>query len=120
MVYGTSIYIDDRVQIVPEYLAKLKDIFEIKPKRVDFSKLEEAVKTINKDAIEITDGVIKNVICLNDLKDDPKMRLLISNAIFFRGFWHFKFGDIHQEAFHFKNGTMSKNVDMMSHVGQHR
>lgn len=120
MVYGTFIYIDDRVQIQPSYLAKLKDTFEIKPKRVDFSKLEEAVKIMNKDANEITDGVVRNVICLNDLKGDANVRLVISNAIFFRGYWHFKFGDVRKEDFIYSSGSKSMKVDMMSHIGYHR
>ena len=120
MVYGTSIYIDDRVQIQPDYLSKLKDIFESKPKRVDFSKPEEAVKIINKDANEMTDGVIKCVISLKDINEDPNVRLIISNAVFFRGYWQMKFGDIRKEDFFFSKGTKSAKVDFMSHLGQHR
>ena len=120
MVYGTTIYIDNRVQIQHEYVEKLKDIFEIKPKRIDFSKPAQAVKVINKDAYELTDGVIEGVISIKDIQDDPIVRLVISNAVFFRGYWQIKFGDIHKENFSYSNGTKSLQIDMMSHVGKHR
>lgn len=120
MIYGTFIYVDTRVTIQEDYLQKLKHIFEIKPKRIDFSNLEEAIKIMNKDAHDITDGVIQNFINIKDIADTSSVNLIISNAVFFRGFWHMKFGDLKNEPFTYAKGTKSANVNMMTHVGMHR
>ncbi|KAH9498053.1 serpin B11 [Dermatophagoides farinae] len=121
MVYGTVIYVDHRMKLRPEYLEKVKSIFEIKPKPIDFSKINEAIYMINKDAYEMTDGVIEGVISHKDLQDDDsQVKLVISNAVFFRGYWLFKFGDIHKEQFHYGSGSKTVQIDMMSHLGYHR
>ncbi|KAJ6223340.1 hypothetical protein RDWZM_001885 [Blomia tropicalis] len=120
MVYGSSIYFDNRVQIMPTYLDRLREIFSIKPKRVDFSKPEQVIKVINKDAHELTDGAIDGVVNIKDIIDDQNVRLVITNAVFFRGYWLLKFGDVHKDDFFYSNGTKSSKVDMMSHVGKHR
>ncbi|XP_027198428.2 serpin B8-like [Dermatophagoides pteronyssinus] len=121
MVYGTVIYLDHRLNLNPEYLEKLKSIFEIKPKRIDFSGIDNAIYMINKDAYEMTDGIIEGVINRKDLQDDSqKVNLVISNAVFFRGYWLFKFGNIHKEQFYYSEGMKSANIDMMSHIGYHR
>ena len=120
MVYGTFIYIDKSLEIKSEYVEKLKNMFEIKPKRINFANLDEAIQTINNDSFEITDGVVEGVIAKKDLQDDPHLRLVISNAVFFRGYWQFRFGDIHKAEFYYWAGQKSALIDMMSHVGQHR
>ncbi|OTF73843.1 Group 27 mite allergen-like protein (Serpin-like) [Euroglyphus maynei] len=121
MVYGTVIYVDHRLQLEPEYLEKVKSIFEIKPKPIDFSKIDEAIYLINKDAYEMTDGVIEGVISHKDLQDENnQVKLVISNAVFFRGYWLFKFSDIHKERFYYGGGLKSAQIDMMSHLGYHR
>lgn len=121
MVYGTVIYVDHRMKLRPEYLEKVKSIFEIKPKPIDFSKINEAIYMINKDAYEMTDGVIEGVISHKDLQDDDsQVKLVIFNAVFFRGYWLFKFGDIHKEQFHYGSGSKTVQIDMMSHLGYHR
>ncbi|KPM08075.1 Sar s 27 allergen (serpin-like protein 7) [Sarcoptes scabiei] len=120
MVYGTVIYVDRKLQMQPDYLEKVKNMFEIKPKPVDFTKIDECVNLINKEAKAMTDGLIEGVIHQKDLQEEKEIKLIISNAVFFRGYWLFKFGDIHKEPFHYASGKNSAPIDMMSHLGYHR
>lgn len=120
MVYGTIMYVDQTINILPDFQAKVKKLFDLKPKRIDFTDLANAIKEINKDAEKMTDGVIDNVININDLKDIKNVKLLISNAVFFRGYWLFKFGDIQKNVFTYDSGSKAAQIDLMSHTGYHR
>lgn len=120
MVYGTIMYVDQTINILPDFQAKVKKLFNLKPKRINFANLANAIKEINKDAEKMTDGIIENVININDLKEIKNVKLLISNAVFFRGYWLFKFGNIQKNSFTYDNGNNVAQIDMMSHTGYHR
>lgn len=96
-----------------------KDFIEILGKhynseiqQVDYTKAAEAAKTINDWVALQTKDKIKDLVpesVINDL-----VRLILVNAIYFKGNWLNKFNKekTRKEPFHLQDGT-SKEVDMM-------
>jgi serine protease inhibitor len=59
---STHLYVDKSIALKEEYKQILRQCFQIKPKSVDFSQVEETVRIMNKDAMDSTDSVTDEVI----------------------------------------------------------
>lgn len=98
-----------------EYLGILKDTFGAGLYEVDFaSATEEARGRINEWVAERTRGRIPEVIPPDVL--DPLARLVLTNAIFFKGKWESPFESwrTHESTFHLPSGRGDVRVSMMA------
>lgn len=116
------LYIDKSLHLKPEYKKLLKDYFEVKAKKVDFKNVEETVNIINNDSKESTDGVIDNIIDPKDISgDNQNAKLILTNSMFFRGFWSTSFEDVTKRKFKYgKNNERSVEIQMMRQLGYFR
>ena len=95
---------------VPAYLALLRNSFQARIETADFSK-PEAVKDINDWFADQTQQMIPNMV--SQLRADT--RLLLANALYFKGRWTTPFHASNQPApFHLTNGKTA-DVPMMHH-----
>ena len=116
------LYIDKSLHLKPEYKKMLKDYFEVKAKKVDFNNVEETINIINNDSKESTDGVIDNIIDKKDISEENKnAKLVLTNSLFFRGFWSTSFDEVIKKKFNFgKNNEQSAEIQMMRQLGYFR
>jgi serpin B len=99
-----------------EFLAKLKKDFDAPPEEVDFQHaVSAAIKRVNDWVARNTDDKIKDILHDGDL--DAQTKLVLANAIYFKGTWEhvFKKESTQPEAFHLAGG---KEVQApMMHMG---
>ena len=69
----------------PQFLALTRDAYGAELEQLDFSRTEEARATINGWVAQQTNDRIQDLIPPNVL--DPETRLVLTNAIFFKGNW---------------------------------
>jgi len=69
----------------PDFLKACADFYEGAFHEVDYSKPDEVVKTINAWVSDRTSGKIKDLIDRDFIK--PLMRLIMTNAVYFKGKW---------------------------------
>ena len=113
------LYINKGIELKEDYKTILKEYFEVKAKKMDFSDVEESVKTINEDSKRSTDGIIDEVIEKKDISGENKnVKLILTNSLFFRGFWSAKFEGEFKEKFTFgKNNQQTADIHMIRHLG---
>jgi serpin B len=86
--------------------------FNSEAETIDFSKNKESAKNINSWVEDKTNNKIKDLISAGSLSSDSRM--VIVNAIYFKGFWTHKFNPDHTfKAPFFLNEQDSVNVDYM-------
>jgi len=92
----------------PEYVTILAKEFGAKGKVLDFvGGKAAALKTINSDVETATKGLIKEL--LDDI--DPQTRVILVNAIYFKGLWAAQFDKVatdEQGEFHLSTGATIK------------
>jgi serine protease inhibitor len=98
----------------PAFVEENKSFFQAKLAGVDFANPQSA-KTINAWADEKTEGKIKE---LDQFPFPPLTRLILANAIYFKGEWvePFKKSNTHPRDFHLPNGQ-SRPTPMMARTG---
>ena len=109
---ANKIYPHKKFQIHKNFVDALNKHFHSEVETVDYGNSAQAASTINKWVEDKTNNKIKNLIdqsALNDLT-----RLVLVNAIYFKGDWlkKFRVEATAKENFHLTNGTVVK-VDMM-------
>jgi serpin B len=84
--------------------------------KVDFAEIEPARRTINQWVAERTDGKIAGLLPPGVLQE--KTRLVLTNAICFKGTWKYRFAktDTHEAPFHITNDRQIQ-VPMMQQTG---
>lgn len=70
------------LKIRSEYVSEVKEYYNAKVDNLDFGK-SSAVNTINKWASDNTNGMIKKVLD----QTDPMIRMVLANALYFKGTW---------------------------------
>jgi len=96
-----------------EYLELLNQRFLAEVNEVDFqNNPSEAVQEINKWCSDKTKGVIEKAVSEQDIQ--PLQRMMILNAIYFKGRWEsvFDAGSTKLEWFHHADGTVDKTQMM--------
>jgi serine protease inhibitor len=83
---ASSLWCSDRVQVRPEYAAKLRDIYDAELATLDFGSAD-AVPRINAWIAEKTKGKINNIVDVLS----PLTAMLAVNAIYFKGRWTIPF-----------------------------
>jgi serpin B len=98
------------------FLKSTLERYGAEPGAVDFAKSEQARQTINQWAGEKTNGKIADLIPPGLLQED--IRLVLTNAIYFKGTWQYRFSkpDTRQVPFHALKNVEIK-VPMMQQTG---
>ena len=89
---ANSIWPDRDYHFLERYISLLKDTYGVQIEPVDYKKeatREKAQKKINQWVEEKTKGKIKNLISKNML--DEETRMVLTNAIYFKGNWETTF-----------------------------
>lgn len=94
-----------RVKVRPEYIAMAKRDFVARVEPLDFTRSKAAAATINGWVSDATHGRIPMLVTPSMLT--PATRLVLTNAVWFKGQWGNPFKDsyTHPEAFHLAGGT---------------
>ncbi len=102
---------------LPEFLQETNDNYGAALQQVDFAQAEEARRTINGWVAQHTADKIKDLLQPGDVT--PEARLVLTNAIYFKGDWlrPFKGNDTFDQSFHV-TAKKDEIVKMMHQTGQ--
>lgn len=111
---ANSIWFEQGAGLKPEFLADCTNYFRSEAGAVDFSN-PQSVNVINDWAVNHTQGRIKNVV---QWPLDPMTRVILANAIYFKGHWAQEFDKAatKDRAFTLPDGK-PKQVPMMQQHG---
>ena len=114
---ANKIYPNTGFTLEKTFVDSITKDFHGEVEQVDYSNAAASSKTINDWVLAKTNNKIKNLIpanCINNLT-----KLILVNAIYFKGSWLEKFdvANTSKEDFHLANGTTVK-VDMMKLIGK--
>ena len=104
-------------EIKNDFIDILKNNFQSEVEQIDFTNPIKSSKTINEWAATKTNQKINNLISPDSI--DNLVRLILVNAIYFKGNWLERFDSVHtsQEVFTLADGSKTK-VDMMKLNGK--
>jgi serpin B len=105
-----AIWYKKEIRLKPEFVSVNQQFFQAELGGVDFSKPESA-QTINQWADKSTHGKIKQVV---QWPFDPMTRVILANAIYFKGKWErpFNKSDTRRDVFHL-SAAGEKQIPMM-------
>ena len=110
---ANAFWIQQKYPFLTEYISLLQNYYMAEANELDFSKNVEAARTINTWIENQTNGKIKDMI-------DPSAlsvftRLVLTNAIYFKGLWENPFDSKYTTKIDFKvDSSKTVKVDMMS------
>ncbi|HTU91591.1 MAG TPA: serpin family protein [Gemmataceae bacterium] len=104
---------------LPDFLQQTKDNYSAGLQQVDFANTDDARRAINAWIAQQTADKIKDLLQPDDVS--PQTRLVLTNAIYFKGDWlHvFKGHATHDQPFHI-TPTKDVSVSMMHQTGEFR
>ncbi len=113
LLNANALWVDSRIKITPEYSTRAKEFYKTAEKQTGFAKPEEAAKEINSWVAENTQEKISNLVSAQDFDEDT--RLVITNAVYFKGLWDKAFEPraTRNAKFRLLSGE-EKNIRMMS------
>lgn len=99
--------------LLPEYIKIIEDFYGGEVSNVDYSNPEAAAERINTWVENQTNNLIKNLVPPNAI--DPVLtKLILTNAIYFKGIWQVQFDDDNTTERQFTTSTGEKiNVETM-------
>ena len=93
---GNALWVQQNYPILEDYLTRVEKYYGGKVANLDFATAtEESRKTINNFIKEQTDGRIKDLLPRGSITSDT--RLVITNAIYFKGDWKWEFDSKYTE-----------------------
>ncbi|KAL5718071.1 NADH:ubiquinone reductase (H(+)-translocating) [Ranunculus cassubicifolius] len=109
-----GIWVDESKKLTQNFKADAETIYKAKAEEVDFKKnAKEMIKTVNQWAAESTNGLIDSLLPENSI--DDRTRVVLANALYFKGLWSFPFVKSLTEDFEFYMlGEDSVKVPFMS------
>ena len=112
---ANRIYVDNGYKLLPDYMSHLSHFYYAEPKNIDFKADSKKASTeINKWVEQQTNEKIKDLLKPSELQN---AKLVLVNAIYFKGDWQSKFKEGHTKEMDF---IISKNeksrVQMMNQV----
>ncbi|KAK4881756.1 hypothetical protein RN001_005075 [Aquatica leii] len=116
---ANKIYVQNTFKIHQEYRQNVVNHFKADIENINFKQKDNAVLTVNKWVSEKTHNTIQGIIEPKHLNDDT--RLLLLNAIYFKGQWikGFKIENTKQHPF-YVDQSHYVNTDMMTTKGSFR
>lgn len=110
---ANAFWIKQNYPFLSEYIDLLQNYYMAEANELDFSKNVEAARIINTWIENQTNGKIKNMIDPSALSEFT--RLVLTNAIYFKGLWETPFNPQYTSKMNFELGSGEKiKVDMMS------
>jgi serpin B len=109
--FANFIYIQKEYRVLPDFIQTIEKYFSAKSQQLDFIDCNaEAIETINEDISHATNGKIPTLF--EDIDFDTKM--ILANAIYFKGLWksQFKFNNTELDKFTTNSGQEIE-VEMM-------
>lgn len=115
---ANALWAQQDYQFLPQYFALVEEYYGGKVTNLDFvSKTEESRQTINTWVEEQTNDKIKDLIPPGVL--DPLTRLVLTNAIYFKGEWVRQFDPEKTQKMDFRKGSgETVKTDMMISSGE--
>lgn len=110
---ANAFWIQQNYPFLTEYISLLQNYYMAEANELDFSKNVEAARTINTWIENQTNGKIKDMIDPSALSDFT--RLVLTNAIYFKGLWENPFDPKYTTKTDFNvDSSKTVDVDMMS------
>ncbi len=100
---ANSAWLQQKFAFIPDYLSLVKDSYGAVLRNVNFKKPEKARKAINTWVEEQTKDKIKNLVKKGLI--DKLTRLVLANAVYFKGTWAYRFdtASTHDAPFYLNN-----------------
>lgn len=114
LVVSNDIFVQKDFSIKEDFCEKAQESFNAQVTEVDFGNAQETAQQINNHIKAKTDEKIKTIIAPSDINNLTK--LILANAIHFKGFWEKPFNPIYTKVNTFKRYPTSDktiNVKMM-------
>ncbi|XP_044151602.1 serpin B6-like [Bufo gargarizans] len=113
LTIANRLFSEKSFQIIEEYSKLLEKYFQAEVQAVDFLQAAETSRTLINNWVEKqTDGKIKDILAPGSI--DSLTKMVLVNAIYFKGNWNTKFPEENTEQKPFKmSKTKSKLVPMM-------
>ncbi|XP_055502370.1 glia-derived nexin-like [Leucoraja erinacea] len=113
VTFANGIFIPRGLVLRKTFIKRCSKTYQTGPTNVDFADSEAAASTINKWAEHGTKGMITEIISPDIL--DETTKLVVANAIYFKGAWKSKFDvtKTHDEGFTGADGDVSQVPTMV-------
>lgn len=111
---ANALWIKDNYPILDSYLSTVESYYHATSQSVDFSNPVEASEIINQWVENHTNGLIKDLVPPEAI--DPTLcRLILTNAIYFKGTWKIEFDEANttKRDFEIKPGDAKETSTMM-------
>lgn len=119
-----TVHIDNRIwvektyEMLTAYTDKIEAGYRAKPVALDFiHDFETARTTINDDVAKSTNDKITNLLPKGAI--DTLTRIVLTNAVYFKGAWHENFNENSTDKAKFHAAGGDVDVDMMHHTKTH-
>ncbi|KAL5725476.1 hypothetical protein ACHQM5_008617 [Ranunculus cassubicifolius] len=93
-----GVWIDQSLTLKPLFQANAAKVYKARAETVDFKdevKSKEAIQKVNRWAEESTNGLIKSVLPEDEF--NPARRIILANAVYFKGRWSQEFSSMDTE-----------------------
>ncbi|KAM8953428.1 glia-derived nexin [Pelodytes ibericus] len=87
---ANGVFVNSGFKIEPSFESKNKDVFHSQVRSIDFQEKNAAASTINQWVKNETKGLIEELIS-PELLDSSLTRLVLVNALYFKGLWKSRF-----------------------------
>ncbi|XP_078266177.1 glia-derived nexin-like [Rhinoraja longicauda] len=113
VIIANGIFVPHDLVLKNKFIKRSSETYQAEPTKVNFAESEAAASIINKWADTHTKGMITEIISPDTL--DEATKLVVTNAIYFKGLWKSKFdvAKTHEAAFTGADGEVYQ-VPMMA------
>ncbi|XP_040284115.1 serpin I2 [Bufo bufo] len=113
---ANALYLQEGFHVKEQYLHSNRDFFKSEIKLVNFQDLKASAEIISAWVETQTNGKIRNMFSSGDI--EPLTKLILVNAIYFKGEWEHKFSPeaTYPKDFTVKRGTTTKIPMMNLHL----
>ncbi|XP_069709667.1 ovalbumin-like [Phaenicophaeus curvirostris] len=117
LAFASRLYAEKTYPILPEYLQCVKDLYKGGLETIDFqTAADQARELINSWVEDETNGMIQNILRPSSV--NPQTKIILVNAIYFKGIWEKAFKDEDTQEVPFRiTEQETKPVQMMYQIG---
>jgi len=108
---ASQVFVMENFQLLPEFVQNLHQNYHAGVQTVNFAESVAASKTINNWVADLTRDKIDNLVSEDML--NSMTRLVLANALYFKGDWATKFDAKRTKTAQFYNGDGEVEVEMM-------